>query len=202
VSRRRSVLLRRELDATRAWTLHERRLDIPVDELVGTTSQWALDEAVDPIAGLADDRVWIFHGTADPVVAPVVVKALQAYYAALVLPANIAMVEHPTAGHVFPTRSAAAIPCDQTQAPFIGSCDVDGARLLLEHLYGPFPARKAAAEAGELQRSTSGLTRKALTRGSGDAGWLYIPAACKAWCKTTACRLHVVFHGCQQALRT
>jgi poly(3-hydroxybutyrate) depolymerase len=173
--------------------------DIPVDELVGTTSQWALDEAVDPIAGLADDRVWIFRGNADPVMAPAVVKALQAYYAALVAPANIAVIEHQTAGHVFPTRSAAAKPCDQTQAPFIGNCDVDGARALLEHLYGPFPAPVTAPEAGELRTfDQRPYAKDADAAGLAEAGWVYVPSACKASGKATACRLHVVFHGCQQ----
>jgi phenylpropionate dioxygenase-like ring-hydroxylating dioxygenase large terminal subunit len=43
--------------------------EIPTARLLEETSQLALDGAIDPIAGLADDRVWIFHGAADPFVA-------------------------------------------------------------------------------------------------------------------------------------
>src|SRR5512137_3197627 len=46
---------------------------IAVDELVSLTSELALAGRIDPIANLANDRVWIFHGGADPVVAKPVV---------------------------------------------------------------------------------------------------------------------------------
>ena len=49
---------------------------IPTEELVSTTSRLALEEAIDPIANLADDRVWLFHGAADPTIAKPVVDAL------------------------------------------------------------------------------------------------------------------------------
>jgi hypothetical protein len=124
--------------------------NIPVNDLIGSTSQLALDEAIDPIAGLADDRVWIFHGSADPVVAKPVTDALQAYYAALVDPRNIESIERAGAGHVFPTRDASTAPCRETASPFIGNCALDGARALLEHLYGAFPASTTAGPAGEL----------------------------------------------------
>jgi poly(3-hydroxybutyrate) depolymerase len=173
--------------------------EIPVDALLGITSQLALDEAVDPIAGLADDRVWIFRGGADPFVAQPVVAALQAYYAALVDPAGIALVERTGAGHVFPTRDAGAVACDQMESPFVANCDLDGARTLLEHLYGAFPAGGAASAAGELQSFDQAPYAKAAdAAGLGSKGWLYVPAACKAGDKRADCRLHVVFHGCKQ----
>jgi poly(3-hydroxybutyrate) depolymerase len=174
--------------------------EIPVDQLIGATSQLALDEAIDPIAGLADDRVWIFHGSADPVVAKPVVDALRAYYSALVNPAHIAAIEGEGAAHVFPTRDKTAAPCDQTASPFIGNCDIDGARLLLEHLYGgPFAAPTPAAPAGELREFDQRPYGKAAkSAGLADKGFLYVPAACREGTSNAGCRLHVVFHGCKQ----
>lgn len=173
--------------------------DIPVDDLIGATSQLALDEAIDPIAGLADDRVWIFHGGADPLVAQSVVAALRSYYAALVNPAGIVSIERPDAGHVFPTNDAAAAPCGRTEPPFIGNCGLDGARALLEHLYGAFPASAAAIPAGQLREFDQRPYAKAAnSSGLGAKGYLYVPAACTKDRTTAACRLHVVFHGCKQ----
>ena len=88
--------------------------DIPVDELISATSQLALDETIDPIAGLADDRVWIFHGSEDPFVGKPVVDALQAYYTALVDPEHIVAIEGRASAHVFPARD------DPVPRPAIG----------------------------------------------------------------------------------
>jgi hypothetical protein len=173
---------------------------IAVDELVSLTSRLALDEdRIDPIANLADDRVWIFHGEADPVVARPVVDALQAYYELLVDPRGIARVELPGAGHTFPAAAGDLQACGKTDTPFIGSCGIDGARQLLEHLYGPFQPAAAPAPAGELRQfPQSGYARAAAADGFAERGWLYVPQACSATGKPGRCRLHVAFHGCKQ----
>ncbi|HEX9207790.1 MAG TPA: hypothetical protein VF851_06105 [Steroidobacteraceae bacterium] len=172
---------------------------IPTDELVSRTSQLALEEEIDPIAGLADDRAWIFHGGADPVVAKPVVDALEAYYATLVAPSGIRRVELPAAGHTFPANDPALAACGATQSPFVGNCGIDGARLMLEHLYGPF-ARAAGTRAGGELRVIDQAPYAAATGAAGlaDQGWLYVPAACSGKGAPGRCRLHVVFHGCKQ----
>jgi len=169
--------------------------DIPTDRLVEITSHLALQDEIDPIAGLARDRVWLFHGAADNTVGKPVVDALQAYYETLVAPENVLRVEHPGAGHTFPTI-ASGVPCPMTSPPFVGQCEFDGAGQLLAHLYG------------ELQPATPGKwNRESLvefdqrpyaqatgSRSLADTGWLFLPRACSAG----TCRLHVIFHGCKQ----
>jgi poly(3-hydroxybutyrate) depolymerase len=173
--------------------------EIPVDELAFITSQLALEEAIDPIAGLADDRVWIFHGGADPVVARTVVDATEAYYATLVDPRGIQRVELAQAGHTFPATGSGLQACDQTDTPFIGECGLDGARQLLEHLYGPFGAAPAAVAPGNLQVfSQAGYAQAAKASSLAERGWLYVPAACSGPGAAGRCRLHVAFHGCKQ----
>jgi poly(3-hydroxybutyrate) depolymerase len=172
---------------------------IPTDELVSRTSQLALGEEIDPIAGLADDRVWIFHGGADPVVAKSVVDALEAYYATLAAPSGIARVELPAAGHTFPANDPALAPCGETASPFIGHCGIDGARVMLEHLYGAFPPSVAARPPGELRIVNQAPYATAMgAAGLADQGWLYVPAACAGTGTPGRCRLHVAFHGCKQ----
>ncbi len=173
--------------------------EIPVDELASITSQLALEEAIDPIAELAGDRVWIFHGGADPVVARTVVDATEAYYATLVDPRGIQRVELAQAGHTFPATGSGLQACDQTDTPFIGECGLDGARQLLEHLYGPFGAAPAAVAPGNLQVfSQAGYAQAAKASSLAERGWLYVPAACSGPGAAGRCRLHVAFHGCKQ----
>jgi poly(3-hydroxybutyrate) depolymerase len=172
---------------------------IPTDELASRTSQLALVEEIDPIAGLADDRVWIFHGGADPVVAKPVVDALEAYYATLVAPSGIQRVELPGAGQTFPANGPGLADCGATESPFVGNCGIDGARLMLEHLYGPFARSSTATATGELRVINQAPYAAAMgAAGLADRGWLYVPAACSGKGAPGRCRLHVAFHGCKQ----
>ena len=171
--------------------------EIPTARLLETTSQLGLDGAIDPIAGLADDRVWIFHGAADPIVRAPVVDALEAYYRALVSPEQVARVEHPQAGHTFPTRAAAAPACAASESPFVGNCGLDGARALLEHFHGTLTDGSEPRPDGLLEFDQRSYAASSGSAALAEQGWLYVPAACKAGA-ADACRLHVVFHGCKQ----
>ncbi|MGL6223784.1 MAG: extracellular catalytic domain type 2 short-chain-length polyhydroxyalkanoate depolymerase, partial [Steroidobacteraceae bacterium] len=172
---------------------------IAVDELVGLTSQLALDARIDPIANLADDRVWIFRGERDEVVAKSVVDGLQAYYGLLADSRGIRRTDFAAAGHTFPAAATGLQACGKTETPFVGSCGVDGARELLEHLYGPFGAASGKVTPGTLQEfSQAPYAQLTGAEGLADRGWLYVPAACAGDGKAQRCRLHVAFHGCKQ----
>lgn len=170
---------------------------IPTDRLIQATSELALDDAIDPIAGLADDRVWIYHGAADPYVLPPVVDALEAYYRALVTPGNVVRVEHAGAGHAFPTADAAAPDCSVFEPPYVANCGLDGATALFRHLYGELQPGREPAPAGLTEFDQRPYAAAAGSKALADRGWLYIPTACAPGSRT-ACRLHVVFHGCKQ----
>ncbi|MEY2920225.1 MAG: hypothetical protein RL261_1530 [Pseudomonadota bacterium] len=171
---------------------------IDVDGLVSLTSELALADRIDPIANLANDRVWIFHGGADPVVAKPVVDALQAYYALLVDPRGMKRIDLAAAGHTFPAAAGTLQDCGKTDTPFIGSCGIDGARQMLEFLYGPFGGPAAARPGQLLQFSQAPYARLAGADGLAARGWLYVPAACSGNGAAGRCRLHVAFHGCKQ----
>jgi poly(3-hydroxybutyrate) depolymerase len=170
---------------------------IPTEELVSATSRLALEEVIDPIAELANDRVWIFHGTADQTVARPVVDALEAYYSLLVAPENIRRIEHPTAAHTFPTNSKSAGACGKTASPYVGNCGIDGAREMLQHLYGPLQAGRKP-ESGELiEFEQRPYAEHAGSESFAASGWVFVPGQCRTSARK-ACRLHVVFHGCRQ----
>jgi hypothetical protein len=173
---------------------------IAVDDLVGLTSQLALDARIDPIANLADDRVWLMHGGRDAIVAKPVVDALQAYYELLVDARGVQRTDLPAAGHTFPAAATGLQDCGSTDSPFIGSCDFDGAGVMLQHLYGAFAAGEAPPPPGTLtQFSQADYAQATGAPGLAARGWLYVPAACSGAAGTpSSCRLHVAFHGCKQ----
>ena len=171
--------------------------EIPVAQLAGQTRQLAQDGRIDAVGGLDGDRVWLFHGSADPFVHKRVTDALEAYYQAFVPPANLARVELAGASHTFPTANPGASPCDVSEAPFLGNCDLDGARALLAHLYGELAPSRTARDAGLARFDQRPYAKASGSAGLADSGWLYVPEDC-ATGTASACRLHVVFHGCQQ----
>jgi poly(3-hydroxybutyrate) depolymerase len=171
--------------------------EIPVAQLVGQTRQLAQDGRIDDTAGLEGDRVWLFHGSADPYVHTKVADALEAYYQAFVAEADLARVELAGASHTFPTAGAKAAPCSATESPFLGVCGLDGARALLAHAYGELAPGSAAREAGLVTFDQRPYAAEAGSAGLAESGWMYVPEACAAGAPN-ACRLHVVFHGCQQ----
>jgi poly(3-hydroxybutyrate) depolymerase len=171
--------------------------EIPVAQLVEQTRQLARDGRIDDIAGLEGDRIWLFHGAADPYVHTKVADALEAYYQAFGAQADRVRVELAGAGHTFPTADAKAAPCGATESPFLGNCSLDGARALLAHAYGELAPERATRDAGLVQFDQRPYAAGAGSVGLAETGWLYVPEACAAGAPS-ACRLHVVFHGCQQ----
>jgi poly(3-hydroxybutyrate) depolymerase len=171
--------------------------EIPASQLIARTRRLAEEGAIDPVAGLAGDRVWIFHGAADPYVRTPVVDAIEAQYRALATPGNIVRIEHPEAGHAFPVADPEAPACGAFEKPYVSNCGLDGARALLEHVYGPLASGTAPRPDGltdfDQRPYASAVNSKALAT----RGWMYVPAACNG-AAAGACRLHIVLHGCRQ----
>ena len=160
---------------------------------------------IDPLDGLAGDRVYLFTGKADRTVSHITVERSADLYAALGVPAaNIALesfLEEPPApgsgaGHSWVTEDCCQ-PCATTGPPFINDCDYDQAGAILHHIYGPL-APKAEDLSGrfiEFDQSEFAPGGEAEVNGLDSSGALYLPAACAAG---EPCALHVVLHGCQQ----
>lgn len=164
--------------------------------------------AVDDPQRLAQHRVWLFSGGQDKVVVPALVDAAEAFYRRHGVPAaQLHRVHVAAAGHGLPAPDA-PVACRLTASPYLMRCPgQDAAGELLAWLYGATPgaaltpplAAPRTALRGGLQRFSQQPYRQAgVFDGLDDSGWLYLPAACKPGPGTAACRLHVVFHGCQQ----
>lgn len=169
---------------------------IPVTGLVSTTRNWASSGLIDPVANLANSKLYLFSGTADNTVVPAVMNDLQSYYQAFVPAANIVYRRDVAAGHAMITDDYGGA-CGTTASPYINDCNLDLAGALLTQLYGPLNPRNDGAPGGSFIEFEQG----AFVSGHGMAatGWVYVPQACAAG---GGCRLHVVFHGCRQNTAT
>ena len=170
---------------------------IPTSTLVNTTKTWASQGLIDPVAHLQNSKVYLFSGTLDSVVKPGVVDALRTYYGNFVPAANIVHKKDLAAEHALVTDDYGS-GCSVKGAPFINDCNFDLAGTMLQHLYGPLnPRNGGTLPAGNFIEFNQ--TEFISSHGMGTTGWAYVPQACQAG-SGTACRLHVVLHGCKQNL--
>lgn len=158
---------------------------------VGTMD--SLQAEIDPVSGIATDRVYLFHGTADKTVGRPAMDALKEAYDLLGVPAeNINYVSDIDAGHAFITE-AGSVPCAQTEPDYLNDCDIDQAGQILTWLYGPL------APAGEpVPENLRPFAQAAYTEaapGMGETGFVYVPQTCA---DGAPCRLHIALHGCEQ----
>ena len=183
------------------WTAYFNCMDpgfffpLPTPAFLKTEAE-ALAKAghIDPTAGLAGSRAWLFTGNNDRTVTPEVVEGLRAFYS--LYSANVAIVRDRPAGHAMVTESAGNPDCGATAPPFINDCDYDAAGALLEHLLGKPPSPPAAKESGRLLRFEQKPPYGSGDISMDDAGYVYIPKACES----ERCRVHVAFHGCRQGI--
>lgn len=154
---------------------------------------------IDPVAGIAKLKVYVFSGTKDAVVGPLVVRATRDFFtAAGVTRSNLAYVSSMPASHAFIAPSFGNA-CGANIDPYVDQCKVKGgnydqAKAILQHIYGPLkPATQSLSRTAvpfdqqEFAAPSSGLNK---------IGFVYIPQSCTV--NAAACAVHVVFHGCEQ----
>ncbi|RYG12232.1 MAG: hypothetical protein EON92_08765, partial [Burkholderiales bacterium] len=168
---------------------------IPTSSLVTTTNNWATQGVIDPVANLASSKVYLFSGSIDSTVKPGVMDALKTYYNSFVPAANVVYKKDIAAEHAMITDDFGSA-CSTKASPYINDCNFDLAGAMLQHFYGTLNPRNNAAlpEANFVEFNQSQFITG---HGMAPTGWAYIPQACQAGGSAT-CRLHVVFHGCQQ----
>ena len=163
--------------------------DVGLPDIVGYARDAAERGAIDDLANLADDPVWLFRSNNDIVMHADTTAAAGDFYAEVAGVAPIAVTDV-AAPHGFPTAYAGAA-CTTMAEPWVYACGYDAAGELLSALYGDLqPRGEAGAEMIELPQP-----------GAADATMLthalaYVPAACEAG---ESCGVHVAFHGCQQS---
>lgn len=149
---------------------------------------------IDDPAGLRDDRVWIFSGRSDEQVPASIAAVVRRYYERFGRADNVATVTDVDAGHAMVTEGFGNA-CATSKDPFINDCDFDAAGAILAHLYGPLkPPAKGGGRTVRFDQTA--FDPDADDHGLASEGYLFVPDTCA---DGAPCRLHVVFHGCQQS---
>jgi predicted esterase len=166
--------------------------DLPVADLSAAIRTAAAEGRIADFENLSDDRVWLFHGAQDTVVAAAVSDAAAAVYAEFLPAEHLRYVTEVPVGHNFPARGKGN-PCDTFETPFVGDCDYDAAGELLRHLYPGLEAATTAEPGPLAEVALDGAEAAGLL----PVAYLYVPPACEA--EDAACPLHMILHGCAQS---
>ena len=167
-----------------------------LDKSITFTNTQAAKGAIDDPSNLKDDKIFIYSGSKDTVVDPKVVKALESYYDTFADKSNILTNYNIASQHCIPTLNYGET-CSMLKSPYLGDCKYDGAGVALEQIWGTLNKATTALPANLLE-----FDQTPFFSGAGkdiclaDTGYVYIPTACQDG--TTACKLHMSFHGCSQ----
>lgn len=145
---------------------------------------------IDNPSNLKNDKVWIFHGSKDIIMANSISRAIKEFYSQYTNVNGIHEVYDVPVNHGMPTIST-GIKCDTIGGSFLNSCNYDAAGEILQTFYSQLKARTKAK--GSLVKIDQSTYKEAnLT----EDGYLYIPSQCT---NSQTCELHTVFHGCMQS---
>ena len=162
---------------------------------------------IDPTSHLGIQKIYVFHGFNDSVVAESVTDATAKFYRHYLGEAVRGNLFYQTtvgAGHsqvLIKGRHAQGLnACPANQSPYINECDYDQAGIILQHIYGALNPPNTGKLEGTLRsfpqaKYTSPDQPGALSMG--DTGYLFVPKDCEPG-KGIACRVHVALHGCNQ----
>jgi len=171
-----------------------------------TTDLRGSSGAIDPVSNIQKAYVYMYSGTLDSTVHPVVMTALYDYYLNYIPGDQIQFQNTTQSAHTQPTDEPVDTnPCWLSISPYISDCNYDGAGMALNHIFGaPLPnARNDGTLTGQLiefdqgQFIPGGAAPSSLSLAQ--TGWAYVPASCS---QGAACKIHVSFHGCEQCFNS
>jgi Esterase PHB depolymerase len=169
-----------------------------VPELTERAKALANDGKIARLTGLAREKVYLFSGGADQIVAPSIVQAANDFYRQVgVAEGNIKFDTREEAGHAFLTTDSGTT-CGVSAKPYVSDCDYDQAGAILKWLYGDL-AKPAEKPAGKFIRFDQSQFTQDGTAGLSKEGVVYVPSSCA---KEANCRLHIALHGCEQNVDT
>jgi len=152
--------------------------------------------AIDAVANLRTQRVYLFSGANDPTVKTLVVDQAANYYQLAGTPdQHLKYIKNLFTGHAIMTNDEEDVPCPVTAPPFINNCGFEQSQDILRHIYGELQPPVAREElSGRILNFDQGEFVKGTRTSMSDQGFAYIPKSCE----TEACKVHVAIHGCLQ----
>jgi poly(3-hydroxybutyrate) depolymerase len=167
--------------------------DLP--HLMQITDENAQNAAIDATSNLRAHRVWLFSGKFDSTVRQEVMDDLRSYYLHYMDGGKIAYKNDVAAEHAMPTDSFGPPDCLHMGDPYINNCRFDAAGALLAWLHGLLAGGRSAPRNAPSAFDQDKFLAHPNRHGLAKEGFLYVPDDCRSGAQ---CRLHVVFHGCQQ----
>jgi hypothetical protein len=159
---------------------------------------FAQEKEIDTLDHLKRSKVYLFSGSADKTVLTKVVDQTYAFYKLAGVPLeNIKYVSNVAAGHSIITNRSQDTSCALTAAPYINDCHFMQSHDILRHIYGDLkpPVRQLSGKILKFnQKKFTGSFASRYFSSMSDDGYLYVPKSCE----TETCKVHVVFHGCEQ----
>lgn len=178
--------------------------DIPVQDLIDDTLRLERRGRIDPVVGMAGQRIWEYRGTDDRVVGAKASAAQHAYF--LHFGARVVRGEPRATPHTMPTSDPAQGACDASDKDFVSGCDFDAAGNLLR-LMRNRPYAKPDDGAGQWYAlkqadfvpampglADANAARQAL--GLAEEARVFVPQGCNE----ERCQVHVALHGCEQGI--
>lgn len=160
---------------------------------------------IDSLQNLRRQKVYLFHGYNDAVVAKSVTDAAADFYRHYLGDGDRGNLYYQSAvgaGHSLVVRQASGVDglnqCADNQGPFIDQCGYDQAGILLQHIYGALNPPNRGPLAGTVQRFDQSIysgTDDPVALSLGDTGFVFVPKSCA---DGGACRVHIALHGCKQ----
>jgi poly(3-hydroxybutyrate) depolymerase len=159
---------------------------------------------IDPTSGLSRQKIYLFHGANDRIVAKSVTDAAAEFYRHYLGKAGAGNLFYQTtleAGHsqvVGTTRAANKLnSCAANQAPYINQCGYDQAGVILQHIYGALDPPSSGEPTGSLRRFSQAhyASGDPASLSMDNVGYVFVPKDCELG---KACRVHVALHGCKQ----
>ncbi len=164
---------------------------ILVAEHIQQTVDLARAEEIDAPEFIKPQKIFIFHGTRDSVIAPTAAQKLKEFYEGF--GAEVSVLLDTPAGHGLPALQA-PVPCKDSRSPYIIDCGVDGPGKVFTKFYETGNNERGQADVSRLfvfdQREFSSGNDSIASE-----GYVYIPN----YCESHKCRVHVMFHGCLQS---
>ncbi len=176
-----------------------------VQRLIDKAEEKAASGAIDPTSNLSHQKIYIFHGFNDTVVAQPVTDATAEFYRHYLGQEGAGNVFYQTtlgAGHaqVLPQdeRFNGLNACALNQSPYINECGYDQAGVILQHIYGALNPPNLGVLSGTLKSFSQGKyteSGEASSLSMGDTGFVFVPKDCE---QGAPCRVHIALHGCKQ----
>jgi poly(3-hydroxybutyrate) depolymerase len=160
---------------------------------------------IDSLQFVTRQKIYLFHGYNDAVVAKSVTDAAADFYRHHLGEANRGNLYYQTtvgAGHslaVAPDKPIDGLnDCQVNAAPFINSCGYDQAGIILQHIYGALNEPNKGPLTGTIKRFDQSVYTKPNDPGPlslDNTGFVFVPSDCE---QGAACRVHIALHGCKQ----